>query len=59
MCQEQGLRQSGDPRLRSATRDIIDELWRAGGSVLVSSALWEVALMADTGRISLDRPPEA
>lgn len=51
---------AGDARLRSATRDIIDGVWQAGGSVLVSSvSAWEIALLADTGRISLDRPPEA
>ena len=51
---------AGDERLRSSTRDIIDGLWRTGGSVLVSSvSAWEIALLADTGRISLDRPPEA
>ena len=49
----------GDARLRPATRDAIDALWRAGGSVLVSAvSAWEIALLADTGRISLDCPPE-
>jgi PIN domain nuclease of toxin-antitoxin system len=51
---------AGDPKLRAATRSVIDGLWRAGGSVLVSAVTaWEIALLADTGRISLDRPPEA
>jgi len=51
---------AGDESLRTATRDAIDELWQAGGSVLVSSvSAWEIALLANTGRISLDCPPEA
>jgi PIN domain nuclease of toxin-antitoxin system len=51
---------SGDQRLRADTRKAIDKLWLAGGSVLVSSvSAWEIALLADTGRISLDCPPEA
>ncbi len=51
---------SGDQRLRVETRKAIDRLWLAGGSVLVSSvSAWEIALFADTGRISLDCPPEA
>ncbi len=51
---------SGDQRLRAATRTAIDRLWLGGGSVLVSAvSAWEIALLADTGRISLDCPPEA
>jgi PIN domain nuclease of toxin-antitoxin system len=51
---------AGDARLKPATRNTIDELWQAGGSVLVSSvSVWEIALLADTGRISLDCPPDA
>jgi PIN domain nuclease of toxin-antitoxin system len=51
---------SGDQRLKADTRKAIDKLWLAGGSVLVSSvSAWEIALLADTGRISLDCPPEA
>jgi PIN domain nuclease of toxin-antitoxin system len=51
---------AGDPRLRRETRNAIDALWSAGGSVLVSSvSAWEIALLSDTGRISLDCPPEA
>lgn len=50
---------AGNVRLRSATWDIIDGAWQSGGSVLVSSiSTWEIALLADTGRISLDRSPE-
>lgn len=51
---------NGDPRLKEATRTMIDRRWLAGGSVLVSAiSAWEIALLADTGRISLDCPPEA
>ncbi len=51
---------NGDPKLREATRTMIDQRWLSYGSVLVSAvAAWEIALLADTGRISLDRPPEA
>ncbi len=51
---------SGDHRLRAGTRNTIDRLWLAGGSVLVSAvSAWEIALLADTGQISLDCPPEA
>ncbi len=51
---------AGDPKLQSATRDLINGCWQAGGSILVSSvSAWEIALLADSGRISLDRPPEA
>ena len=50
---------NGDPKLRPATRDVIDRRWQAGGSILVSAVTaWEVALLADTGRISLDCPAE-
>ncbi len=51
---------AGDSRLRVGTRDAIDQFWQAGGSILVSSvSAWEIALLANTGRISLDCPPEA
>ena len=51
---------SGDPKLRDSTRTMIDRCWLAGGSVLVSAvSAWEIALLADTGRISLDCPPGA
>ncbi len=50
---------SGDRRLRAGTRDAIDGLWLAGGSVLVSAvSASEIALLSDTGRISPDCPPE-
>lgn len=49
----------GDARLRPTTRQRIDRMWSSGGSVLVSAVTaWEVALLADTGRIILDSPAE-
>jgi len=49
---------NGDPRLLPKTRSLIDRRWLAGGSVLVSAVFaWEIALLADTGRISLGCPP--
>jgi PIN domain nuclease of toxin-antitoxin system len=51
---------AGDQRPRPKTRHTIDNLWLAGGSLLVSAvSAWEILLLADTGRISLDCPPEA
>lgn len=45
--------------LKEAARAMGDRRWLAGGSVLVSAAsARETALLADTGRISLDRPPD-
>ncbi len=46
---------SGDRRLRPETRDFIDGCWKSGGVVLVSAVtVWEIALLVDTERISLD-----
>ncbi|MGH9482904.1 MAG: type II toxin-antitoxin system VapC family toxin, partial [Terriglobales bacterium] len=51
---------SGDPRLRPATIQLIDELRQAGGVVYLSAvSAWEIALLVDTGRIDLDLPVEA
>jgi PIN domain nuclease of toxin-antitoxin system len=51
---------SGNERLRPATRDLIDACWRGGGSVLLSAvSAWEIALLVDTGRIYLDLSVEA
>jgi PIN domain nuclease of toxin-antitoxin system len=49
----------GDDRLRATTRTLIDDCWRAGGSIFVSSVTaWEIAVLVDTGRIDLDLPVE-
>ena len=51
---------SGSDRLRPSTRDLIDACWRGGGTILVSAvSVWEVAVLADTGRIGLDLPVAA
>jgi PIN domain nuclease of toxin-antitoxin system len=51
---------SGDERLRPATRGLIDDCWQHGGSILLSAiTAWEIALLVDTGRIELDLPVEA
>ncbi len=50
---------SGDERLRPATRQLIETCWQGGGSILVSAVTaWEIALLVDTGRIGLDQPAE-
>jgi PIN domain nuclease of toxin-antitoxin system len=51
---------SGDERLRPSTRELIDQCWRNGGSILLSAVTaWEIALLVDTGRIGLDVSVEA
>lgn len=48
---------SGSPRLRPATVSMIENCWRAGGTIHLSAvSAWEIALLVDTGRISLDLP---
>lgn len=48
---------SGDNRLRSATRRSIDHCWQTGGTIHLSPVTaWEIALLVDTGRIDLDLP---
>lgn len=49
----------GDVRLSAATRALIEGCWRGGGTIYLSAVTaWEVALLADTGRIALDVPTE-
>jgi PIN domain nuclease of toxin-antitoxin system len=51
---------SGDDRLRSKTRVLIDGCWRNGGTIFLSAVTaWEIALLVDTARIDLDIPVEA
>ncbi|HEY5105287.1 MAG TPA: type II toxin-antitoxin system VapC family toxin [Caulobacteraceae bacterium] len=46
---------SGDDRLRTETRSLIDGCWRAGGTIYLSAVTaWEIALLGDAGRIELD-----
>jgi PIN domain nuclease of toxin-antitoxin system len=50
---------SGDQRLRPATRTLIEDCWRRGGTIFLSAvSAWEIALLVDTGRIDLDLPVE-
>jgi PIN domain nuclease of toxin-antitoxin system len=50
---------SGDERLRSRTRELIDNCWRRNGTIFLSAVTaWEIALLVDTGRIDLDLPIE-
>ena len=51
---------SGNDRLRESTRAHIDNCWRNGGLILMSTVTaWEIALLVDCGRIDLDCPVEA
>jgi PIN domain nuclease of toxin-antitoxin system len=51
---------SGDDRLRVASRALIEGCWQNGGAILVSAVTaWEIALLVDTGRIDLDIAIEA
>lgn len=48
---------SGDDRLRTSTRGLIDGCWQNGGTIFLSAVtVWEIALLVDTGRIDLDVP---
>ena len=48
---------SGNDQLKSATRDLIDECWKSGGTILLSAvSTWEIALLVDRGHIQLDLP---
>ena len=50
---------TGDDRLRSSTRALIDECWQSGGTIYLSAVTaWEIALLIDIGRIELDLPVE-
>ncbi|HWD59932.1 MAG TPA: type II toxin-antitoxin system VapC family toxin [Stellaceae bacterium] len=51
--------ESGDQRLQSSTRSIIDAHWQNGGAILLSAVtVWEIALLVDAGRLRLDVPVE-
>jgi PIN domain nuclease of toxin-antitoxin system len=48
---------SGDERLSPATRASIDGCWQTGGTVYLSAvSAWELALLVDGGRVTLDVP---
>lgn len=49
--------ENGDDRLRPKTLGLIEEHWRGGGTILVSAVTtWEIAMLAEGGRIDLNRP---
>ena len=49
---------AGLPRLRAATRELIDECRSNGGTILFSAvSAWEIAQLVDAKRIELDMPP--
>jgi PIN domain nuclease of toxin-antitoxin system len=51
---------AGDAALRPATRLMLEAHWRAGNALCVSAiTAWEIALLADVGRIELDLAPDA
>ncbi len=50
---------SGDARLGSATRTLIDECWREGGKIFLSAvSAWEIALLVDRGSLELELPSD-
>jgi len=50
---------SGDDRLRSSTRALIDRCWQSSGTISLSAVtVWEIALLVDAGRVELDVPIE-
>jgi PIN domain nuclease of toxin-antitoxin system len=49
----------GDPRLSTATRALIEGCWQGGGTICLSAVTaWEITLLVDTGRLTLDLPAE-
>ncbi len=50
---------SGDRRLRSSTRKLLEDFWRDGGTLLVGTiTAWEIALLLDQAHIELDLAPD-
>jgi PIN domain nuclease of toxin-antitoxin system len=51
---------SGSDKLRRSTLALIDDCWRDGGTIYLSAvSAWEIALLVDADRISLDIPVDA
>ena len=51
---------SGNENLSPSTRTLIDDRWRNGGTIFLSSVTaWEIALLVDLARIELDLPVDA
>jgi PIN domain nuclease of toxin-antitoxin system len=52
--------ENGDERLRPATIEPIEDCWRNGGTILLSTvSVWEIAQLVYRRRIELVRPLEA
>lgn len=50
----------GHERLTIATRGLIDECWKSGGTVYFSAvSVWEIAMLVDSGRMDLGVPAAA
>lgn len=50
---------TGNRRLRPAVREVVNRTWQSGGTLLVSAvSAWEVATLAEAGRINLASPPD-
>lgn len=50
---------NGDERLRPSTPGLIEGCWRDGGTILISAVTaWEIAQLADVGRIKIMRSAE-
>ncbi len=51
--------ETGDSRLRATTRALLDDCWRAGGTIFLSAvSAWEIAVLQDLGRFRLDLPAD-
>lgn len=51
---------AADAALRPATRLMLEAHWRAGNALCVNAiSAWEIALLADVGRIEPDLAPDA
>lgn len=49
--------ESGDRRLTTTTRGLIEDCWKRGGSICFSAvSAWEIAVLVDAGRVRLDLP---
>lgn len=49
--------ETGDTHLLPATRVLLDECWKAGGTIFFSAvSAWEIALLVNRGRFKLDLP---
>lgn len=50
---------TGDPNLSLGTRDAIDARWKQGETIYLSAvSVWEIAMLVDRGRVTLDSSVE-